>query len=128
MKIVFAIWFVAVALLSILLYRATRFEYAITETTLEIKLVWAGILRVPKHVPISDVHSVRRVNSLWDIVPLASGRVPSLWGKFRPGRMVLLSMRGSRFFPLIITPDNPDDFIHRISQRLPDEHKEGVRS
>lgn len=116
MKIVFAIWLAGVTALSVLLYRATYFEYAIVEGVLEVKLIWAGILRVPKHVPLSDIQSVSKLRSLREIVPLVNGTFPSLWGKFRPNSMIIVTFKRCQRFPLVITPDNPEDILNRLSQ------------
>jgi len=125
MKIVFIIWLLAVALLSIGLYRATRFEYILSNQILEIKLMWAGLFSIPKRVMLSDVESVRRLKSSSEIIPLLSGTFPNLWGKFRPSRMLIISMKRQRFFPLIIAPDDPDQFIGRISPLISGEKRTG---
>lgn len=115
MKIVFAIWLIAVILLSVALYRSTRFEYLIADGILEIRLVWAGLFSIPKRVVLSDISGVERINSFREVVPLINGTFPSLWGKFRPRRMLIISFKRSKLFPLLITPDNPEEFIGRIS-------------
>ena len=119
MKIIFLVWLIVVSTISIILYRATRFEYHLVDGILEIKLHWAGLFKIPKRVPLSEIRTVRRLRSLSEILPLFSGTFPSLWGKFTPSRMLIVSLKRSRFFPLIITPDDPEVFISHISPQLP---------
>ena len=118
MKFVFIIWVFAVAILSIWLYRATHFEYIQVDRILEIKLVWAGLFSIPKRIPLSDIESVHRLKSLREALPLVGGTFPSLWGKFRPSKMLILSRKGKKFLPIIIAPDNPEEFVNRISPLL----------
>ena len=119
MKIVFSIWLLAVVSLSVGLYRATRFEYILGDQILEIKLIWAGLFRVPKRVLLSEIQSIHRLKSITEIIPLVNGTLPNLWGKFRPSRMLIVSLKRGKTFPLIITPDNPKEFIDRIDALIP---------
>ena len=112
---VFIIWLVTVGCLSYLLYRATYFEYSVTDRNLEVKMVWAGFFRIPKRIPIDDICSLERLSSIREIVPLVNGTLPSLWGKFRPSNMIMVSRKKNRIYPLVITPDHPDEFILKLS-------------
>lgn len=118
MKIIFMVWLIAISIIAVVLYQTTRFEYTLLEGILEIKLNWAGLFRIPKRVLLSEVRTVRRLRSLSEILPLFSGTFPSLWGKFTPRRMIIVSFKRSKFFPLVITPDDPELFISHISAHL----------
>ena len=113
--VTFLIWLLVVTTLSVGVYRATRFEYELTHGNLEIQMVWGGLFRIPRRVPLSRIKDVRQLKSLREIVPVMTGTFPTLWGKFTPSKMVIISFKRINLFPLVITPDAPEEFINRLS-------------
>ena len=103
----------------------TKFEYRLDKTTrtLVILMVWCGVVPIRKELALETIRAVRRLRSVWELVPLASGTMPSLWGKFRPRAMVLVERSGwGAVLPFVVTPDHPDEFIEQVqslSRSLP---------
>lgn len=109
---------VCVAVVTTWLYKATRFEYAVSGKFLEIKFIWGGLFPIKKSVPLSDIKSVHRMESIREIIPIVSGTFPSLWGKFKPSKIVVISKRGVGIFPTMVTPEDPEAFVAQISPLL----------
>ena len=118
MKLVIILWVVVMVLVSVALYRLTRFEYQISDGILEIRLLWAGLFSIPKRVRLADVSSVDKLRSFHELVPLINGTFPSLWGKFTPKKMLIISFKHNKLFPLIITPEDPDSLTAHISASI----------
>jgi hypothetical protein len=113
----------ALALIALLTlpYLLTRFDYEVDTSAgfLVIVMWWCGFFRITRSVSFESIRSVRRISRTKDIIPLVSGTFPSLWGRFRPSRMVAVfcAERG-RFFPLLVTPADPEDFIAKIRNEI----------
>lgn len=97
---------------SIVSYRLMRFDYELTEDELLITLHWLGTRR-HKSLPWTPSTNVRKLMSMWEL--MAIPRFPQLWGRLYPSRMVVLEGKFRGWIPLIITPDDPDDFIAKAS-------------
>jgi hypothetical protein len=114
MPIVVLAWMVGVIAISAWLYRATKFDYLVANGTLEAKCKWIGMFPITKRFQLSNIESARKLKSTVEVIPLISGTLPTLWGKFQPSKMLIIKRRGRGFFPLIITPDNPEELLSQI--------------
>lgn len=112
--IAFSIWVVSMIGITAWLYKSTRFVYTIEKNVLSICFLWAGLIPIKKNIPLSEIVLAKKIGSLREIIPLLNGTFPSLWGKFRPSKMVVISRKTSRIFPTMITPDDPDAFLGNI--------------
>jgi hypothetical protein len=115
--------FALVIAVCVLPWRLTRFEYRIdnNKRTLVIVMMWCGVVPITKQIAAQTIHLVRRTRNVWEIVPLVSGTLPSLWGRFRPRTMVLVVRKGWRaLLPLVVTPEYPDEFIDQVRNLSPE--------
>ena len=110
----FSVWVVSMVGITVWLYKSTRFVYSIEQNVLRIRLLWAGLIPIDKKIPLSEIDSVYKLASLREIIPLVNGTFPSLWGKFRPSKMVVIKRKAFGIFPTMITPDDPDVFLQNI--------------
>ncbi len=92
-------------------YSLLRFSYSIRDGYLIIALT--GSIPRKKVVKLEKITSVRRLRSGWELVPVLSATFPSLWGKFVPSRTVVI-VRSWTMFPLMITPDDPDQMVQDL--------------
>ncbi|GEM_PF-1732881 len=88
-----------------------RFSYSIRDGYLTIAMT--GSIPRKKVVKLETITSVRRIRSGWELVPLLSATFPSLWGQFAPSKTVVI-VRSWTMFPLMITPDDPDQMVREL--------------
>jgi len=92
-------------------YSLLRFSYSIRDGYLTIAMT--GSIPRKKVVKLETITSVRRIRSGWELVPLLSATFPSLWGQFAPSKTVVI-VRSWTMFPLMITPDDPDQMVREL--------------
>lgn len=98
-------------------YWLTIFDYILDTSagTLVIVMRWSGFLRIRKRILLATILSVSRARGI-DFVPLATGRLPRLWGRPFERHAVIMRFSGvRRYFPVLVTPQSVDACILAVT-------------
>jgi hypothetical protein len=101
---------------------ATRFEYRIDAVGCELIVTWwwGGLVPIRRTIDCRAVEGLERVGRALDLSPIL-GRygLPQIWGGLRVDRMIVVRTSGwIRLFPMVVTPERPDEFFSELSSCL----------
>ena len=106
--------FLVVVPASVLFYQfAMRYviSYRLTNRSVLIMLLWVVPIFRISYRHIQEIRVPGRVESPSDLIPL--NFCNRLWG--RPGYSVLIRRKWG--LPVLVSPDDPDEFLHELRQR-----------
>lgn len=86
-------------------------SYRLTNTSVLVMLLWAVPIFRISYRRIQEIRVPGRVEAPSDLAPLNFGN--RLWG--RPGYSVLIRRKWG--LPVLISPDDPEKFLHELRQR-----------